>query len=61
MDEDGANPIFLTRGDYLVLTPRFNPTAQMIAYMSYIAHQAAGLSVRPGDRPAGRCWAISPT
>jgi TolB protein len=37
MDEDGANPIFLTRGDYLVLTPRFNPTAQMIAYMSYYA------------------------
>jgi TolB protein len=37
MDEDGANPIFLTRGDYMVLTPRFNPTAQMIAYMSYIA------------------------
>lgn len=36
MDEDGANPIFLTRGDYLVLTPRFNPTAQIIAYMSYI-------------------------
>jgi TolB protein len=36
MDEDGANPIFLTKGDYLVLTPRFNPTAQMIAYMSYI-------------------------
>lgn len=36
MDQDGANPMFLTRGDYLVLTPRFNPTAQMIAYMSYI-------------------------
>lgn len=36
MDEDGANPIFLTNGSYLVLTPRFNPTAQMIAYMSYI-------------------------
>jgi len=36
IDEDGANPIFLTRGDYLVLTPRFNPTAQMIAYLSYI-------------------------
>lgn len=36
MDQDGANPIFLTQGDYLVLTPRFNPTAQMIAYMSYI-------------------------
>jgi len=36
MDEDGANPIFLTNGGYLVLTPRFNPTAQMIAYLSYI-------------------------
>ncbi len=36
MDQDGANPIFLTKGDYMVLTPRFNPTAQMIAYMSYI-------------------------
>ena len=27
MDEDGANPSFLTDGAYLVLTPRFNPTA----------------------------------
>jgi TolB protein len=36
MDEDGANPSFLTDGSYLVLTPRFNPSAQMIAYMSYI-------------------------
>jgi len=35
MDEDGANPIFLTNGSYMVLTPRFNPSAQMIAYMSY--------------------------
>lgn len=37
MDEDGANPIFLTNGSYIVLTPRFDPTAQKIAYMSYIA------------------------
>jgi TolB protein len=37
MDEDGANPNFLTNGSYMVLTPRFNPTAQMIAYMSYIS------------------------
>ena len=36
MDQDGADPKFLTNG-YMVLTPRFNPTAQMIAYMSYIA------------------------
>jgi TolB protein len=34
MDEDGWNSSFLTNG-YLVLTPRFNPSAQMIAYMSY--------------------------
>lgn len=34
MDEDGANSSYLTNG-FLVLTPRFNPTAQMIAYMSY--------------------------
>jgi TolB protein len=37
MDEDGANSKFLTNGGYLVLTPRFNPTEQMIAYMSYVA------------------------
>lgn len=37
MDEDGYNPSYLTDGSYMVLTPRFNPTAQMIAYMSYIA------------------------
>jgi TolB protein len=36
MDQDGANPSFLTPGSYMVLTPRFNPTAQMIAFMSYI-------------------------
>ncbi|HJR57547.1 MAG TPA: Tol-Pal system beta propeller repeat protein TolB [Rhizomicrobium sp.] len=36
MDQDGADPKFLTDGSYMVLTPRFNPTAQMIAYMSYI-------------------------
>lgn len=39
MDEDGANPKFLTNGSYMVLTPRFNPTAQMIAYMSYIGNK----------------------
>jgi TolB protein len=34
MDEDGWNSSYLTNG-FMVLTPRFNPTAQMIAYMSY--------------------------
>jgi TolB protein len=41
MDEDGANPNFLTDGSYMVLTPRFNPTAQMIAYMSYVGRKPA--------------------
>ena len=35
MDQDGANQRFLTRGNDLVLTPRFNPTSQEIVYMSY--------------------------
>ena len=35
MDQDGANVRYLTRGDDLVLTPRFKPTTQEITYMSY--------------------------
>ncbi len=35
MDQDGANVQFLTNGRDLVLTPRFNPTAQAISFMSY--------------------------
>jgi TolB protein len=35
MDQDGANVRYLTRGDELVLTPRFSPTNQEVAYMSY--------------------------
>ncbi len=35
MDQDGANVRYLTRGDELVLTPRFSPTNQEITYMSY--------------------------
>jgi TolB protein len=35
MDQDGANLRYLTRGEDLVLTPRFNPAAQEITYMSY--------------------------
>ena len=35
MDQDGANPSFLTNGDYMVLTPRFSPTAQQITFMSF--------------------------
>jgi TolB protein len=35
MDQDGANVRYLTRGDDLVLTPRFSPSRQEITYMSY--------------------------
>ena len=34
MDQDGANPSFLTDGSYLVLTPRFASNTQEITYMA---------------------------
>ncbi len=36
MDQDSANHRFLTDGRYLVLTPRFSPTAREITYLSYV-------------------------
>jgi TolB protein len=36
MDQDGANHRFLTDGRNLVLTPRFSPSSQEIAYLSYV-------------------------
>jgi TolB protein len=35
MDQDGANVRLLSQGKELVLTPRFNPASQEIAYMAY--------------------------
>jgi TolB protein len=35
MDQDGANVRYLTRGDDLVLTPRFSPSSQEVTYMAY--------------------------
>ncbi len=35
MDQDGENNRFLTDGAWLVLTPRFHPTRDEIAFMSY--------------------------
>ncbi|MGB2508190.1 MAG: hypothetical protein ACPIDY_01775 [Candidatus Puniceispirillaceae bacterium] len=35
MDQDGHNHKFLTTGNDLVLTPRFSPTANEIAYLNY--------------------------
>ena len=35
MDQDGANLSYLTKGNKLVLTPRFSPTLQQITFMDY--------------------------
>ena len=35
MHQDGADVRYLTRGDELVLTPRFSPSTQEITYMAY--------------------------
>jgi TolB protein len=34
MDQDGANPQYLTDGSYIVMTPRFSSTSQEITYMA---------------------------
>ena len=35
MDQDGAQVKYLTLGNELVLTPRFNPANQLVTYLSY--------------------------
>ncbi len=52
MDQDGANLRYLTRGSDLVLTPRFNPSAQEITYMSYESNRPRVylLSIETGQR-----------
>ena len=39
MDQDGKNVRLLSRGQELVLTPRFSPTNQEITFMSYTGDQ----------------------
>ena len=59
MDWDGANVRYLTRGQELVLTPRFSPSSQQIAYMAYgagepkvfILNVATGARQLVGDFP----------
>jgi TolB protein len=34
MDQDGANPSYLTDGGYIVMTPRFSSSSQEITYMA---------------------------
>ncbi len=35
MDQDGQNTRYLTDGSWMVLTPRFHPSREQLAYMSY--------------------------
>lgn len=35
MDQDGYNNHYLTDGSYMVLTPRFSPNTQTVAYLAY--------------------------
>jgi TolB protein len=37
MDQDGANIRYLTRGDELVVTPRFSPSSLDVTYMAFTA------------------------
>jgi TolB protein len=39
MDQDGANLRLLSQGKELVITPRFSPTSQEIAFMTYVGDQ----------------------
>lgn len=60
MDWDGANVRYLTRGQELVLTPRFSPNGQQLAYMAYgsgdpkvfILNVASGARQLVGDFPS---------
>ena len=44
MDQDGFNTKYLTLGNELVLTPRFNPTNQMVTYLSYFRNLPRAVS-----------------
>ena len=40
MDQDGANPSYLTEGNYLVLSPRFSPNGRQVTYTALRADSA---------------------
>ena len=55
MDQDGFNTKYITLGNELVLTPRFNPTSQMLTYMSYFRNMPRVylLDIETGTRVVG--------
>jgi TolB protein len=52
MDQDGANLRYMTRGDDLVVTPRFSPSSQDLTYMSFGASdpKVLLLNIETGQR-----------
>lgn len=54
MDMDGGNVHYLTSGENLVVTPRFSPSAQQIAYMSFASSEprVSLLNIETGQREA---------
>ena len=56
MDQDGANVRYLTRGDDLVVTPRFSPSSQDVTYMSFgdVDPHVLLLNIETGQREVGR-------
>ena len=52
MDQDGANLRYMTRGDDLVMTPRFSPSSQDVTYMSFgdVRSQVILLNIEIGQR-----------
>jgi TolB protein len=51
MDQDGANPSYLTPGDSIVMTPRFSSTSQELTYMSL---RASGSTIYLFNLETGR-------
>ena len=61
MDQDGANVRYLTQGDNIVVTPRYSPATQDIAFMSQADRPAAARAGhQPGNRFAPGASATSP-
>ncbi len=52
MDQDGAHLRYMTRGDDLVVTPRFSPSSQDVTYMSFGASdpKVLLLNIETGQR-----------
>ena len=52
MDQDGANHRFITTGQSEVLTPRFSPSGQEIAYLDFVRHkpQVYFMNIATGQR-----------